>query len=534
MISFAVEIGLWGSNKPGNSHAVNLLLYICIVISLFGLLRKYIFKEKWLSFFSTFLFAIHPIHTEVVSNIKGRDEMIGLLTILLSLHLLWKFLSTKKSIYYFLSLVLFFLALSAKENSLTFLAGIPLMLYFFSELKTKQIALYSGGFLLTTLLFIVIRNAIVPLSLSGMSDDITNNPYLFAKGMEEISTKIYVLLLYLKLCVFPSPLTNDYSYNHIPYVNINNPLVWVSLLLYALLFIYAIRGLKSKQVISFAILLFFITLSVSANIIVETGVMMAERMLFIPSIFVAMIIAVFGKKVIDLVHKTFNLNKVILVCVVVIPIFLAATNKVLTRNEEWNNDITLHLADIKKSPESARVNEGTGFAYYTLADEPGKTQRQRDSLFNLAIKHFKKAVRLHPKYNDAWINMGIAYIRLDSLFEAEASLNGARRNDSFQLRLQTVDDLIAKIFINKGVEADNRKSFDSAVFFYQKANSYLKTQDATWLLCKFNLALTYYRKGELKNARDALTQVKNVAPDYPNLLSTMQTIDHSMQEIPRE
>ena len=86
LITFSVEVGLWGINHPAISHLINVLLYILCTILLFTLLADFLLKEKWIAFFAALLFAIHPIHTEVVANIKSRDELLCLLALLSSLH----------------------------------------------------------------------------------------------------------------------------------------------------------------------------------------------------------------------------------------------------------------------------------------------------------------------------------------------------------------------------------------------------------------------------------------------------------------
>jgi len=88
MISFAIEYEIWGLN-PTISHLLNVILYAITAIILFVIINI-LYKEKS-SFFDSaallisILFLAHPIHTEVVANIKGRDEIMSLLFSLLTL-----------------------------------------------------------------------------------------------------------------------------------------------------------------------------------------------------------------------------------------------------------------------------------------------------------------------------------------------------------------------------------------------------------------------------------------------------------------
>ena len=138
MITFSIEVGIFGKNKPGYSHFINVLIYAAIVVLIFLFLYWYIFKEIRISFFAALLFAIHPIHTEVVANIKSRDELLCLFFLLVSLHQLWKFILVKNNRYLIISLLCYFISLTSKETSFTFIAGIPVMLYFFSNLNRNS------------------------------------------------------------------------------------------------------------------------------------------------------------------------------------------------------------------------------------------------------------------------------------------------------------------------------------------------------------------------------------------------------------
>lgn len=90
IVTFAVEQSLWGQ-QPALSHAINVTLFILVSLLLLGLLRDYATKvgltmpDMW-AWLAVVLFAVHPANTEVVANIKGRDELLSLLFSLLA----WK------------------------------------------------------------------------------------------------------------------------------------------------------------------------------------------------------------------------------------------------------------------------------------------------------------------------------------------------------------------------------------------------------------------------------------------------------------
>ena len=92
IVSFAIEIGLWGKNHPQRSHLINAILYGLLGIVSLLFLRLILpsnRKKPWyvaLPFWITMLYLAHPIHTEAIANIKGRDELMGMLFSMLALY----------------------------------------------------------------------------------------------------------------------------------------------------------------------------------------------------------------------------------------------------------------------------------------------------------------------------------------------------------------------------------------------------------------------------------------------------------------
>ena len=83
---------------PRWGHIGNILLYAFTILLLFRILHI-IFPPKnkeWyltLPFIATLLFTIHPIHLEVVANIKGRDEIMAFLGSLGAMYFTLKYIA---------------------------------------------------------------------------------------------------------------------------------------------------------------------------------------------------------------------------------------------------------------------------------------------------------------------------------------------------------------------------------------------------------------------------------------------------------
>ena len=513
LITFSIEIGLWGANKPHYSHAVNVLLYALVVVFLFLFLQKFILKNDWLAFFTALLFAIHPVHTEVVANIKGRDELLSLLLLLGSLYLFWKFVEEQKVWAMLSSMLLFFISLTAKENAITFLAGVPVMLYFFNNKSIKQISLLLIPFLITTALYLFIRNAIVPFQEAAQSNEVMNNPFLYMQPIEKLATKFFILLLYFKFLVYPYPLCYDYSFNQIPPHHFTDSRTIISLLSLTILAIAAITGIKKKNIFSFCIIMFVITFSLSTNLVIEIGMTLGERLLFLPSIFFCIAIVFIAKFLAEKMETKFSIPKKYFVALLFIPIFFVSAMEIFARNKDWKNDTTLNIADIKKTTNSARINNGTGSAYVLLTDEKKITKRQHDSLIRLSIHYYQRAIQIHPTYDDPVLNMGAAYTRIDSFEKAEQLWNSVRGHSAHP-KLIEYDKVLVEQFYRKGMNCGSRHSLDSAIFYLNRSTKYLHQVDSLYLECWYNVGGAYFTAKNYEKAYDAFGKVVAINPNY--------------------
>ena len=141
----------------------------------------------FVSLVATFIFIAHPIHTEVVANIKGRDEIVTLLGSLAALYFSLKAYYQKNSMHNIWAGIIFFLALMAKENAITFLAVAPLAYYFFTKADFGKIASQMIPFGIAAFAFLGIRFSILGADFgSDVCNELMNCPYLKVEGLSLI------------------------------------------------------------------------------------------------------------------------------------------------------------------------------------------------------------------------------------------------------------------------------------------------------------------------------------------------------------
>lgn len=453
LVMFAVEYELFGNN-PIVGHLGNILLYGFLGIILYLLLVK-LFRARgdlpsgaFIAFLTTLFFMVHPVHTEVVANIKGRDEIMTLLGSLAALLLSIKAFQEKKDWLNILVGVIFFLALLAKENAITFLAVVPLTYFIFTKAKFTEIAKQSLPFLVGAIVFLIIRGQVLGGNFGGeVSMELMNNPFLkiengrwveLAFG-EKMATIVYTLGKYVQLLIFPHPLTHDYYPRHIDIMTWGNWQVILSTLLYLGMGILGLIGLLKKRLWSYGILYYLITLSVVSNVVFPIGTNMSERFLFMPSVgFCLGIVALILPLQARLFGSQPKLNasrggealgkKLNSVLVIGGFVLLLLSAKTIHRNFAWKSNFTLFTTDVEVSKNSAKLRNSVG-GDLTAEAIKVKDAAKRTAMLQEAIGHLKEAIKIHPTYKNAYLLLGNAHNYLKQYDQAIAYYDQALRLD---------------------------------------------------------------------------------------------------------
>lgn len=489
--TFAIEWQIFGEN-PGMSHFFNILLYALTGILLFKLLRRFLSSyHVMFAFLAVMLFMAHPLHTEVVASLKNREELLSFLGALLAVSYFLKYHDTGKKINILWGTLAYGLGYLSKANIMTFLAVIPLVFYFFTDLKPRKILM-----MLIPLVLILAAAVIIPRVLLGettRSMQFIENPLLLGVGFaERIGTSMMVLLFYLQKLIYPHPLGFYYGFDMIPVTGLGNVWVWVSLILHLALAGYAIYKIREKHILSFAILFYLINISLFSNIIAPPTGIVAERFLYIASLgfCIALVYGLFrllGTDPGNLNPPKRKMNYVILAAVI---LAVPATAKTIDRNADWESELSLYAADMPYLENSAKAN----FIYATNLRtsvverlKAGVPRKQIVPDAQICIRHFKQAVKVYPEYADAWNNLGESYLLL--LNEADSAIQ------YFEKAVEHNPGFTAA-FYNLGYTYQVTDQAEKAIPNYEKA---LELQPYE-VRAMSNLAMLYQKTGQTEKA----------------------------------
>lgn len=525
VVTFAIEQELFGSKekvKPAEDaafvrHVLNVVFYILSILVLLFFLRNFIFKHNPLiAFIACLIFLIHPIHTEVVANVKSRDEILSFLFIILTFIALLRYHENKEKKQLFFGLLFYFLAFLSKEYAITLLLLIPLLLYIVKGSTWKESILSTIPFLLVAVIYLFIRFSIVGKGSAVENPDVLNNPFKFATSTEAWATKIEVLNHYLRLLFYPNPLSSDYSYNTIPYTNFGNAKVWMAIFIHLSMVAATIILFVKRNILSFAFAFYLLHLFLVSNLLMDLGATMGERLVYHSSFGFALTIAVLVSWILEKINQT-NTKKIIGITLGVLITGWCAVI-IIKRNALWKNDTSLFIADAQTVPNSALVNGNAGKAYIDLSEKPENKAQEKELIKN-AIYHLDKSVAIHNEYVNGYLNLGVAYFKLKEYDKARANWDIAKKiypNNPF---LKNNLKLMGTVYFNDAMTTGSKRPFE-ALKLLEKALEVDPDNADYW----YNLGGVSYTVGDFEKARDAWTKTLSLKPDHPEAKQGMAAL----------
>ncbi len=477
-LSFALD-WKWHGSEAFWPRFENIVLHagVCVLILMLALELGF---SPWAGLFAALLFALHPIHTEVLNPIVGRSDLLaallGLLTVLGFLR--ESFPAT---------LLPFVLGLFAKESILALGFFFPLIIHWRTSRgcdRGKRLTLLAalGG---VFILYMILRRQVTGIWLPGSGDtSFLDNPLIAAGALRRVSNAVFVLFRYGLLLLVPWPLSSDYSYDAIavlPALSARNVAAAGALVLAGFgLWQWA---LKDKRV-GFAAAFFSATLFLVSNIPFPIGTIMGERLLYLPSVSFCLLAAL-G------LERAPRRARAVAATVILSGYGVLCWN----RNRDWADDSSVFLAALRSSPGSIKAMTNAGYAYLALG-RPKEARREllravaKDGRYALthstlalayrklgepakAEAELKTALSFEPEFMDCWVNLGIIYGETGRL---DASLDAFGKALALEPDNAEVHSNMGVTYKRRGMQAlaSGRKSqaaddFSRALAQYQRA-----------------------------------------------------------------
>lgn len=493
---FAMEYQ-WFKGKSSGMHLMH-VLYYCIGILLCYLFSFKLFKNnKWLAILTTLLFLSHPIHTEVVNNLKSRDEIMTLIGIFGMGYFYLKYLEKSVITNIGLAILFYIVALFSKESAVSYFLIIPFLYMWIRGQKWKNGIVHTSLFLGTSLIYLLIRTSVV-----GSYDielDYMNNALVHQGGfLSRFPDAIMMMGKYIWMLIVPYPLSADYSFNSIPLNGWKSIYPYLSILMLSGLAYVGFLGFKMKNLWAVLVMWFFATIIVSSNILILIGSTFAERFLFVPSF-------AFAAGIIYVLHENVGIKSKILIGIVSV-ISLIYAGLTFQRNKDWATDYSLFSKDITHQSENARMQAFYGKFTHDKAKEIEDKEKE-DEILIAASLAFEKATTIAPDYMVAHHYRGFLAKDMKNFDLAESSFSEVLK---LEPNFKTARQQLAYVYSQNG-------KYELAIGEYLTLIE-SGMQDASLIS---NLGYCYYVLEEYQQSEKYYLQAYSIDPSNKNLLSNM-------------
>ncbi|XP_041853734.1 protein O-mannosyl-transferase TMTC3 isoform X1 [Melanotaenia boesemani] len=419
---------LFSELSAASYHLLNVILHAVVCVLFLRVCR--LFLDRTSSLVAALLFAVHPIHTEAVTGVVGRAELLSSIFLLAAFLAYTKSTSTDQSIVWApiaLTVVLVAVATLCKEQGITVVGICCVYEVFVAQGFTlpmlldtlRQVMQGKEGFpyavlqtllklivlVISTLLLVIIRVQVIQSQLPVFTR--FDNPAAVSPTPTRQLTFNYLLPVNAWLLLNPSELCCDWTMGTIPLVesliDLRN---LATLVFYVFLGLLAHHSLRyrhsSAKTVIMALSLIVLPFIPASNLFFPVGFVVAERVLYVPSMGFCVLVA-HGFKLVS--HKG-NLKKISWLMIGV----LLTTHAVKTfnRNWDWESEYTLFTSALKVNKNNAKLWNNVGHAL------------ENQSNYAKALQYFLQATHVQPADDiGAHMNVGRTYKNLNRSKEAE-------------------------------------------------------------------------------------------------------------------
>ncbi|XP_032893910.1 protein O-mannosyl-transferase TMTC3 [Amblyraja radiata] len=408
-------------------HLSNLVLHAAVCVIYLKVCQ--LFLDRKSSLVASLLFAVHPIHTEAVTGVVGRAELLSSVFFLAAFLSYTKSKGPNNSIVWtpiVVTITLVAAATLCKEQGITVIGICFVYEIFVAQgftlhvLREIVVHMVQGkGYLpswvlqtlikliflmLSTLLLVIVRVQVIQSQLPVFTR--FDNPAAVSASPSRQLTFNYLLPLNGWLLLNPSELCCDWTMGTVPLVesilDVRNLATLAFYVLVALLILNSLRNPgESSQVVLMALSFMVLPFIPASNLFFPVGFVVAERVLYVPSMGFCLLVAHGWKKI----AGTRYLKKLAWIGLTIL--LIAHTSKTIYRNWDWESEYTLFMSGLKVNKNNAKLWNNVGHAL------------ENEHNYGKALKYFIQATRVQPDDIGAHMNVGRTYKNLNKTKEAE-------------------------------------------------------------------------------------------------------------------
>jgi hypothetical protein len=502
LITFALEQEYFKDNAH-ISHMINAGLYGLTGLVIGVLLQKWLPQQTIAAFLIGVVFMAHPLHTEIVANIKGRDEILSFLFISLMLLSYWRYLETRQVAWLIGACVSLYLAFLSKESSIVSLALIPAMQYWFARQSIWQSLINLWPFLVVAALFFYQKKVMIGTLSGNPPVDWANYPYAIEKTQK--STTFKFLTYYIRLLVLPHPLVYDYSYNVIPSGSKGDMLTWTGFFGLLAMIWLTWKGFVKRTLWGFGLFWFFVTMAPGLGFIWLRGGILAERFTYAAVMGFGFVLIWALQKLLVRSAPTAGESPAARPMLVQYAPLLGLmavvaglySFKTVERNRDWENNFVLFNSALPYAPNSCQVQrhvanewiekglkdrakaDSIAAAVNGIKPKPTPEQVKKGQALidtNLAhankhgrwaLDHLQESTRIYPSFGEAYFSMAYVFQKITP------NVDSAKYYYKQTIRAASAYapayNNLGVIYQGEGFAENNRKKLELASYYYNQS-----------------------------------------------------------------
>jgi len=497
--------------RPFGFHLASLMLNAAIVCLLFLMTRR-MFGRSDMAVLSAAIFALHPIHTEAVDWIAAVTELelafFYVLTFWFFLELgnakgaklWWTQLATAAS---------FVAALLSKEQSLT----LPLLATIYEHVYRddrgatpwwRKLSRY-GSLWGLALAYLIVR-----IQLLGAFAPVTRKRYLDAgatvlSALGLVGQYFWKLLWPVRLCaqyVFPEDLASILPWSLAG-------LIGLALCVGLFLLLW-----RMERVASFGLVWLLVTLAPVLNVKWMPSTPFTERYLYLPSVGFAWVVGWAATQAWRKHSARGKIGRYVFATGVCL-IGLLGILRIVTRNPDWRDDVTLYIKTLKMSPDAYFIYNNLGTVYWRqgnvaaaehewLSAEALSPYDQlilnnlgmvayRQQRYDDAVGYFLRAIQAQANFSDAHLHLGETYEKMGLPQEAELQLRAAVALSPLNV---TTHNTLANFYFDQKRYLEAEDQYWRAVQGQPNYWAYLGLGSISWVKRDLIQAVRFFKNAE--------------------------------------
>lgn len=392
LVTYALNHAVSGLNA-WSYHLVNVLLHAGASVLVFRVGRLWGLPMVAAGA-GALLFAVHPVHVEVVANVAGRKDLLASVFVL-GMALSHRHVLREGGLRLALPIGLYACAMLTKEIGVMGLLLVAAQDVFLERdrrtfLNRPRVIGTYFGYMAVLVAFLLVRLAVT--GVPGVPETfVFDNPLVSAGVVARVATAMVVVGKGVALLAAPLVLSPDYSFDAIPVVeSATDVRLWTLMAGLGLTAWGLIRAGRRRSILPVALAWYVLALLPASNLMVTVGTIFGERLLYLPS--VAFCLAAGA----GIAWVSTRSTRVALMGTAVLVVAMAA--QTVRYSGGWSDDIALFEWATQSVPRSTK-------AHHKLGEEYLRAGRLGD-----ALRSLNRALEIAP----------------DNAFAAQ-TLAGARR-----------------------------------------------------------------------------------------------------------